>query len=678
MSPRLDRTFNTKAMSAPRLDALPHELLQHICDHLKERRKSLCAFSLVKKKCCAAADPLIFRKIRLVFVHTNEYCPTETSLDLTPRITRWQSILTSRGAHKYVRSLTVTQRYDRTADPLDYPDQPSHWDTMDSDDEFAEPTQRKVGPPRDRTSVPCDSETNRATWRHLRKLVNDLPALTDFMWDCTWPLSRDLQRTLQSSSKVRLHLSTFWFTSCENIDEDYVEEFVFPEEDELMSLAGHHVCSIKSRSLGYCTIGDEDWTHEAILALINGVNPGVRHVSFLMDIPLNSGNSVAWPIQQRRPRRPWPGCSAFTAISSARARLRSLEIGGDVAMSLELFQEIFCRCDLAELSVLKLYLPYTYKGLAMIAPDCLTILPRLQVLVLCTRHTAFPDSELSDQSLVAGFLGSLPPLRAIRFITDIDEPIFDSTIRWHGPSLQRLWFPPPEERSRIFFNSERLVRLSRSCPSLDDLAISIRRNRGNADEVSMYRMLGRIPRLKILALTLDCEDPALDLSPRNRDRPPIHPDFDDLDNEVLKRRSPVPGMKPRKGHLRHAFVNAALDETLAKSIFTTICSETGIRLERLELRPVRGDYIAEATDLIDHFGKWWLLECPDASRLKRRELIASRIRSPGDRDDEIRCRPELVPLSAQMETIFRKIWPARASENSAWCDDWSSFPLATD
>lgn len=82
-------------MSTPsRLGALPDELLQNICEHLETRRKSLYAFSLLNKECCAAADSSIFRRISLAFVHYSEKYPLETPLDLTPQIAEWQAILT--------------------------------------------------------------------------------------------------------------------------------------------------------------------------------------------------------------------------------------------------------------------------------------------------------------------------------------------------------------------------------------------------------------------------------------------------------------------------------------------------------------------------------------------------------------------------------------------------------
>lgn len=347
---------------------------------------------------------------------------------------------------------------------------------------------------------------------------------------------------------------------------------------------------------------------------------------------------------------------------------------------LDFFTEIFRTCDLTELRVLRLCVPYAYEGLAAIAPDCVSVLPSLQALVLGYTSPIYPSCKTSDSKLVTGFLESLPPLRAIRFIAEIDDSVLDSTISRHGPSLRRLWFPPPERKGKIFFNPERLARLSKSCHLLEDLAISFRRTFGDAKEVSMYRSLGRLPRLKILALTLDCEDPALGFRANDRDSTPIYPDFDDVDRERIERSMALEfeGRWPCKGHFRHAFMNAALDETLAKSIFHIICSEANSPLERLELRPVRGGYTSEAEGVVNHLGKWWLLESFDSFHREKCGPNLSRIRSPGDRDDEIWGPPENTPLSAEMESIFRKIWPARTSENSAWCDDWRSLPLATD
>ena len=122
--------------------------------------------------------------------------------------------------------------------------------------------------------------------------------------------------------------------------------------------------------------------------------------------------------------------------------------------------------------------------------------------------------------------------------------------------------------------------------------------------------------------------------------------------------------------------NAAVDEVLARSIFHTIRyakppGERNLTFSRLELRPCRGIYIVEASEVIEVIGQWWILE---SSITSEDSIRATKLRYPGDVIDEQFGPPQ--DLDSAMNGIFRKIWPGNPAGEKAWNLDWQSLPLA--
>jgi hypothetical protein len=184
---------------------------------------------------------------------------------------------------------------------------------------------------------------------------------------------------------------------------------------------------------------------------------------------------------------------------------------------------------MSNLTLLELRVPTTHKGLGWLAGN--VSLPSLKTLVLGVDHSRLQDLECGDHDLASTFLDSVPPLVGLRFVSDIDPATFEVLLKRHGPSLRRLWFPPPQTDSKFIFAASQVADISQYCRRLEDLALSIPRSMGDAKEVQMYRGLGILPRLQTLSLALDCEDVSLDLQAPGFGPTSILPSFDDFDQE---------------------------------------------------------------------------------------------------------------------------------------------------
>ncbi|KAK4105065.1 hypothetical protein N658DRAFT_504576 [Parathielavia hyrcaniae] len=166
----------------------------------------------------------------------------------------------------------------------------------------------------------------------------------------------------------------------------------------------------------------------------------------------------------------------------------------------------------------------------------------------------------------------------------------------------------------------------------------------------------------------------------------VDPSFDEFDEQYL-----TCSLRPyRNGHVRDVLVNTAVDETLARAIFQTVCAaraehygeSSALALERIMILPQggqsfphRGTMMAVAWGLRPYviaLGRRWVLE-RDVRDDARHVIYAREI------DKEARLR--LIKSKFQGNKwysrympIFGRIWPGASS--ASWYDDWHSLPLA--
>jgi hypothetical protein len=276
------------------------------------------------------------------------------------------------------------------------------------------------------------------------------------------------------------------------------------------------------------------------------------------------------------------------------------------------------------------------------------------------------DMSQRPNALVS-FFRSLPPLEHLALAGEIHSTRSKEWISFHASSLKRLQLTTTNYRNSTFDLVSLSATMQPPLPLLEHLSITIKRSKGNSDEVSMYKLLGALPRLQSIVLGLDTSTSSQ------------HTEF------WAQRGRPDSERDAHLGNLYvlDALVNKAVDDNLAIAIFRIISaakSDRSLPLERLEVRPDCGS--GEALDYL--FIDWdTLIECIERSWLVMR-------RYPGLGSDElsvsqIQCqakpRKQRPPIKfdAYTEIILRKIWPPRAETKANWRKDWQrewhSFPL---
>jgi hypothetical protein len=273
---------------------------------------------------------------------------------------------------------------------------------------------------------------------------------------------------------------------------------------------------------------------------------------------------------------------------------------------------------------------------------------------------------------------------------------FDKVIEYHGEKLEQLiihdtfHFHP----DRLIIREDEAKKVAKYCPLLENFTLTIPRTNGDSKEVSIYKALGSIPRLRNLDLSLDAayiapfemEDD--DEGIHYADTPmPEDPSFDEIDQQVFNPRGVGNTLrKVRNGNLRAGLANGAFDKTLARAIFDTIstsksCEKSGSRviLESLKVRTIGVCAFAlspqelrpwEFDSIVHVISRSWSFH--RNPRDDRRNEIIIKDTTDEDNGNRIRWKPEI--LKPEVETVFRRVWPN--TTNGDWTKDWHSFPLS--
>ena len=326
-------------------------------------------------------------------------------------------------------------------------------------------------------------------------------------------------------------------------------------------------------------------------------------------------------------------------------------------------------------------------------------LPLLKTLFLAltTKYESVPHTETNKS--IRDFLKWLPRLRSLTLFgwsLPAREIPSDSFLVYHGSCLTDLCLAPYHGLQPTLSDLRLVVE---SCPLLEKLAISMRRTYGDAQEVKSYRLLGSLPKLQCLTLDLDVSDlqrdvsniqgiPGEELWPEDSDDDEFiegwipfdmralpnhesHREFDLEIYDVTKDHSIT------NGRIRGALINAAIDKTLACSIFETVSGgkpKVSVPLERLDLKAIRigefGNTMSDAVVLVfETIAKEWRVE--RNPRDDADEPVAKETGEPV----RFRFRTPTMTLPASgLAKIWRLLWPEH--ESGDWKKEWYSFPLS--
>lgn len=163
------------------------------------------------------------------------------------------------------------------------------------------------------------------------------------------------------------------------------------------------------------------------------------------------------------------------------------------------------------------------------------------------------------------------------------------------------------------FTKDQILQIHAQCPALEELAVSIKRTKSDALEAEIYKSFGRRGRLRSLFLILDCSNWSVARDPDLEDNTL----FDTVERETWRTDEFV-----KKGHSRETLMNCAVDNTLARSIWETICqNKAGQKLEALKMWTYGGG----------HFGDGKYGHIPNVvNNLSRSRLIERVFRDDGD------------------------------------------------
>jgi hypothetical protein len=421
-------------------------------------------------------------------------------------------------------------------------------------------------------SVIEESSDEDMAWTPLVNLLeNDIP-LENLVFDCRSQFPPILLRILHARHpRCRLHHLAFKFRTL---------LWATPNAYEMALATSPLLYRVKAICSQRDSDGADDFNLEALMELVTGLAPNLTEVEVLNLFPNGS-------LRSSRPRKPWQGLPGFT--SAKRGSLKSLSLKGHTRLkTCQVLQDWAQHVDFASLQHLTLGGDLNTSGSGLNGDTMEWIVQTqsfCQVKSLCVQLTRddFNVERPFYREQAISFFQSFEPLEQLSIDGPMDHQIKDSVLAHHGQTLQKLSLHPfeavpyssPSDRDPqdlpFHFTRSCVLQLRAQCPILQELTILVKRDLSRESEVELCKSLGEMRNLRALALILDCSNWRV-----TRD-PTYDPGFVEQDREPLKAEG-YPWLM--RGELKEAFINSAVDEALACSIWKTITqNKTGRPLE---------------------------------------------------------------------------------------------------
>lgn len=625
------------------LEVIPTEILQEVCAILDTvHPDSLLAFARASKDCYSIASTVLYRTIKVAIADPRDgHEPFQFVEGLQTRLLRDH-------AFEHVRRLILCAPEDTSIEPAVWPysslepcersfeedtGQRSCWEAL----YFRRLLNLTFVPDRD--------------WEPVIHLVERLLGLDDLYWVCHKRLPLRLLNVLDSKTKLcRLHHYTYSLGSPS-------ERFVTSYEHAL----------ITSPSL--YSIGNLPWQGRTGLeSARNILCPNLRRVYLDVGIDNTQGDEAGGH-GHRKVREP------------VLREVINMEGVGAEPIS---FRTVRAEAlgALSALRVLKLY--DCDDGPELPPPSDF---PSLETLTYECPEVDTPQTW----DALAAFLHRLPRLTTLEISQWNRSMSFTPAL---NKNLRALHLQTGHARDNPPLRDDHIHHLADLCPNLEKIEIEVPRSRGDAAEVSRYRSLGRLGRLRELNIVLCVSPPnrihttADGLSETTFDTV-IEPWFDEQDAEYL----PKDFAPYRLGHLRDLLSYRAVDEDLARAIFQVI-SDTRLAsvgesppvlLERLKLSSSEGNRFSGIDINITHgdgspmnrflhaVDRQWLLR-RDVRDDSREVLHAHEIRMEHSMFLESIFNDSDMKDAEYWFGIWRRVWPVE--KEGDWRKNWKSPPLA--
>jgi hypothetical protein len=646
--------------------SLPLEILQHIAVYVAiAYRPSLYAFGMTSKACHKASVSLLFRQISIT-VHDRE--------GLRHDVDRLLKAISRTDSSRHIQHITIqgALRLDTKKTKEGYGLQPPWLDTTDLSEILdTEPVSYyNLYAVYDEPVIEKSSEEDMA-WAPIVNLLQTSTHPRDLVYNCQSQFPPSLLKVLhEQHPQCRLHHLSFRFRTL-------LWGVPYPYEMELATSPSLY--RVKLACARRDSDGDDDFNLEAMMELTTGLAPNLKEVTILNLLP-------ALSLKFAHPRGSWQGLPGFTG--GKVGSLTSLSIKGVSNWNSPITLQNWARyTDFTCLQHLALGGCHRTPACGLSGETMAWIartysFPRLKTLdVYLTRDHFYHERPHYSEHGVS-FFHAFESLEELSIVGPIDSKILTTVLSHHGQTLRKLSLRPFEQTSinngrdlrdiPLEFTKDLVLQIETQCPVLEELMIPVKRNKSCASEAEIYRCFGRMKSLRFLFLILDCSNWRV-----TRDNN-YNPKFNEKDQKPLDSFTPY---IVRRGELKATFINCAVDETLACSIWNTISqNKTGRRLERLKLWPTGGCEYGRGTGVENNIGaiignlaRSWLLERvpqDDKEDFTIRELDQNRRKAWVQ--DEVKYSDH--SRYTEIWEVFRSIWPAKEGSED-WRDDWSSFSI---
>ncbi|KAF2785640.1 hypothetical protein K505DRAFT_368955 [Melanomma pulvis-pyrius CBS 109.77] len=621
------------------MDNLPLIALEAVCEylaHAEPERGSLLAFACTSRNCYAVATRELFSRVRL---------RVDDESQLQHDLARLEHLLETTNTKRFVRVVKV---YDIEVDENEDEDDGNE---DEAEDPFSIQPRYPTNP-----FWPWPLQRRNESWKPFARFLSGL-ALGDLIWASGEEVPACVLSVLyvldvKNTFHCRLHVHTFqlWHFFRED-DPDWINS---PESLLATSPYLHSI-------IGPCTPTHtrRKYYDEIRLQRLLQSAPRLKHVRMWFQ--------GKWPggVLNENLLLPWDHPYYHRADGSSdkpekKGELESLTIDSANHQDDSQLLAWEAQTDFSYLRSFKIDRLIGLQALQRLADLALrSAFNHLQVLELPageSRYKRCVEMDLAMERL----LSCLRPLEQLS-VRGVGDASFEAALKQHGASLQCF-------RVRgLTLSRQQITRLRNSCTNIRELRIEILRKENDNEEVQIYRTLGAIGTLEKLTLDLQC----------TACRYPIGP------NE------PEPSSPTWEVVIRDIFINTAMDEDLARSIFGEVLAANDaiydplppklsyVKLQMADRSRVNGQSVVRGfRDTLRWIGSHWVCKRDPRDTHRGRIIVEESARR--DRLETgmgMSNDMNMVEGSIYFSEVWTLLWP---ETGKGWKEDWKSFPLCKD